>query len=71
MTTCTALLSPTVELEMKRLNIGNKTLLFKNVYFIVLYLVILAIIILYNSQQIEFPVEKMRTIWILKSGENP
>ena len=56
---------------MKRLNIGNKTLLFKNVYFIVLYLVILALVILYNSEQIEFPLEKMRTIWIVKSGENP
>ena len=56
---------------MKRLHIGNKTLLFKNVYFIVFYLVILALIILYNSQQIDFPLEKMRTIWIVKSGENP
>ena len=63
--------SNTLELEMKRLQLGKKTLLFKNVYFIGLYLVILGLIILYNSLQVDFHLEKMRTLWMLKSGENP
>ena len=63
--------SHTLELQMKRLHLGKKTLLFKNIYFIGFYLVILGLVILYNSKQVDFPLEKMRTLWMLKSGENP
>ena len=58
-------------LQMKRLHLGDKILLFQNVYYIIFYLVIVALVIFYNSGKIDFQMEKLRQIWILKAGESP
>ena len=56
---------------MRRLYIGDKILLYRNVHYILLYLVIVIFIILYKSDKLDHQIEQMRKVWIVTSGETP
>ena len=56
---------------MKRLQLGDKILLHRNLHYLILYVVIVTFIVLYNSQTIDLQMEKMRDVWMVKTGDGP